>query len=1124
MEKKLLVRNTKNNVPDFNNVLTKCVMLFTLCMFYLISNISAVTCDNYGSGDANNIVYTVNGSVVSSLSGVSSGDHVQVCFNVSNGSSTIFTLVSYSAPSASFSESTASLQTIFDQDSKTFSGSGTCCLSVTVPSCYFQVDFIKGCVISQLGPEGSNNFYGVQGRLIAGVNGGSGICNCVASADASADISLECNQSQVTLSGSTYTHSPVISWQAIDGGHIVLGTNTLSPIVNATGTYVLTVFDTLGCSVTDSVNVTIPPALTVNIGHDTTLCAGTTLMLDAGNHGLGFIWNTGATTQTINVSTAGTYYVSVINGNCTASDTIHVTVIPLPIVDLGNDITVTTCAGPVHLDAGNAGMAYLWSTGATTQTISVSASGTYYVNVMNSNNCMASDTIHVTVNPVSIHVDLGNDILLCVGQSMMLDAGNAGLSFMWNTGATTQTINVTTAGTYYVSVTNGTCTSSDTIHVISIPLPVVNLGSDINITTCGGPVQLDAGNAGMAYLWNTGAITQTISVTTSGTYYVSVMNSNNCIGTDTIDVTINPVAIHVDLGNDTILCAGESLMLNAGNIGLDFIWSTGATTQMINVTTSGMYSVSVINGNCTALDSIHVTVVPLPVVDLGSDITITTCAGPVHLDAGNPGMSYLWSTGATTQTISVSTSGTYYVNVMNSNNCMASDTIHVTVNPVSIHVDLGNDTILCAGSSLMLNAGNTGLDFMWSTGATTQTINITTSGTYYVSVINGNCVVTDSIHVTVLPPMQVDLGSDTTVVLCSGTIALNAGNNGMTYAWSTGAITQTIHVSESGTYYVTAMNGIGCIASDTIHVTINPGSLSINLGSDTTIMTCHHENLMLDAGVTGATYIWNTGAITQTITATVSGTYYVNVLDNRGCIASDTLTVTIIDNTIDLNLGADTTVCSCIQLTAGTGGTTYNWCNGADYHVLNVCSTGVYCVTVNNGMCMAADTISITVNPPPVVHLGNDTTFISGMIALNAGNTGATYLWSTGATTQTINVISTGTYYVTITNTSGCTASDSIHVNIGTMGVTESVATNFILDVYPNPTDGKINIDLGNLGESVAVLKISNLLGEVVFTETITPSKQNTTKTLDMKGNEAGIYFFTIQTEKGLMSKKIILQ
>ncbi|MDE5420578.1 hypothetical protein L3049_21535, partial [Labilibaculum sp. DW002] len=159
--------------------------------------------------------------------------------------------------------------------------------------------------------------------------------------------------------------------------------------------------------------------------------------------------------------------------------------------------------------------------------------------------------------------------------------------------------------------------------------------------------------AGSTYLWSTGETTQTITVSASGNYSVTVTDANGCSASDDVNATIhaNPT---VDLGADQETCAGGTITFDAGNIGSTYLWSTGETTQTISVSTSGNYSVTITDANgCSASDDVNATIHANPTVDLGADQE--TCAGgTITFDAGNIGSTYLWSTGETTQTISVS--------------------------------------------------------------------------------------------------------------------------------------------------------------------------------------------------------------------------------------------------------------------------------------------------------------------------------------------------------------------------------------------------------------------------------------------------------------------------------------
>ena len=379
------------------------------------------------------------------------------------------------------------------------------------------------------------------------------------------------------------------------------GATTQTINVNTTGTY-WAIANTGSCSDTDTVVVTFNPNVTVNLGNDTTLCNGSSLTLNAQNAGAAYLWSTGATTQSINVTTTGNYSVTVTSGVCSDVDTLTATFVAGPVANLGADISV--CNGvPVTLDAQNAGANYLWSNGATTQTISPTVSGSYWV-VINIGNCISKDTVNVTFNAVPV-VNLGPDQSLCSGTSVILNAGNAGATYNWSDGSTTQTIAVNVAGTYWVLVQNGTCVGSDTVIISGNVAPTVNLGPDIKL--CYGiDTALNAGNPGYNYFWNTAETTQRINIYSSGIYWVQVSN-NGCVGTDTVIVYIGK-KLSLYLGVDTFICPGEPLQITAEKGFASYSWTpSGSGSYFIIVDEPGTYICNAVDTNgCPVSSSILV--------------------------------------------------------------------------------------------------------------------------------------------------------------------------------------------------------------------------------------------------------------------------------------------------------------------------------------------------------------------------------------------------------------------------------------------------------------------------------------------------------------------------------------
>lgn len=452
------------------------------------------------------------------------------------------------------------------------------------------------------------------------------------------------------------------------------GQGTASIVPVQSGPHTVTITDANGCQAISTFNVTLNALPVVNLGNDLAICGAAPQILNAGNAGSTCLWSTGAQTQTINITSSGTYSVTVTNAsNCTAGDAINVQFNALPI-DALLDVQACITSLPV-LNAANNGCAFLWSTGAATQSITASASGTYSVEVTTPQGCSATFDANVVLAP-TINVALVNDTAICQGQSITLDAGNAGASFQWSTGAQTQAISVNQPGNYAVTVSNGFCSASDAVAITVVAGPTDAL---LDVTRCvGESAVLDAGNAGCTYAWSTGADSQSITVGLGGNYSVVVTNSAGCSGAFSAEaVFIAPPS--VTLGPDTVLCEGQRLVLDAGNPGSTYQWSTSAISRTIQVTQAGTYSVTVNNGACTRSDAITVHFNPSPARMAVSEFHTCLDDEPryVVINAGNPGSSHQWSTGESTPVIMAGAYGWYFVHMTNAYDCSLLDSAQV---------------------------------------------------------------------------------------------------------------------------------------------------------------------------------------------------------------------------------------------------------------------------------------------------------------------------------------------------------------------------------------------------------------------------------------------------------------
>lgn len=451
----------------------------------------------------------------------------------------------------------------------------------------------------------------------------------------------------------------------------------------ATTTYTIEVTDiATGCVLSESVEIVAEPAFTIDAGEDLVLCEVVGLQLQVTTDAetdVTYSWNNAAALD--DASSASPIVqqdasldftvVATNDGGCTAQDEISITLV-FEEVDLGPDLEA--CVGDeLTLSSGDtSGAQHLWSTGESSDEITVTTSGTYEVELTSDLGCTIEDEVTVTFfDPPAF--DLGVDPGLCDGESHTLSVNLPGHSFLWNNGSTNAQITVNQSGTFSVTATSNLgCENTESIDLVFHPLPVLDLEDEI--TVCEDvTVILDPGNDGAFYDWSTGESTQSIEATESGFFEVTVTSAENCSSSGGTLVEFVPYPF-VDLGADQLLCQGESADLNAGNPQFDVTWSTGETANEITVNTTGLYTVAVDNGYCISTDEVSMTFSPLPENPNFPDTAYCFVMPPYsfQLNALNPGSSYQWSTGSTDQTISFNQEGTYSVTITTAFGCSLS--------------------------------------------------------------------------------------------------------------------------------------------------------------------------------------------------------------------------------------------------------------------------------------------------------------------------------------------------------------------------------------------------------------------------------------------------------------------
>lgn len=456
------------------------------------------------------------------------------------------------------------------------------------------------------------------------------------------------------------------------------GETSLSVWVRQGGTYwVEGEYNNNGCAKRDSIVITQVPAVNFSLPLDTTLCNNQTLLLNPAVTGATYVWQDGSVQPSYNVTETGTYWVKVTSINsCTRNDTILVNYINAQQVYLGNDSTL--CLGnSITLRSDVPGAGYFWSTGSTANQIKVNQTGNYWIRV-NNGSCTVTDTIRLVFSPPP-KLFLGNDTILCAQDKLQLQPGISNAVYSWQNGSDANTFTVTQPGTYWLQIAQNGCIVRDSINIDYYIVPVLNIGPDIKFCTGENEV-LNPTDGFIQYKWNTGAVTQKITVNNPGNYSVIGTTTKGCKAYDTIQV-LSPFGLPVvNLDHDPTLCTGDTRILDAGNNLVSYLWNDGSTVQTKQVKGTGLYAVMVTDNNgCKNTDTVVVTtLLPLPVDFLPADMEICSYQ-TLDLASLQAYSQYLWNTNATTRSISISQPGLYSLQVIDQNNCKGKDSIVINL-------------------------------------------------------------------------------------------------------------------------------------------------------------------------------------------------------------------------------------------------------------------------------------------------------------------------------------------------------------------------------------------------------------------------------------------------------------
>lgn len=684
--------------------------------------------------------------------------------------------------------------------------------------------------------------------------------------------------------------------------------------------------------------------------------------------------------------------------------------------------TYTWSSGPVHSGSG-----------LNTSTITGLPVGTYTVNIKNENSgCSVVAAVVVTEpDPISIsgivtdvdcHGDNTGSVLVNV------TGGTPTYSYSWTgpTTASTQNLTNALAGSYTLLVTDSKSCTYSSPFVIDEPIESMDASAIVEHVDCylgsNGSIDLSVwgGTPPYAYAWNNGATTQDLNNIAFGIYDVTVTDANGCTINRTYDIT-QPAQLGGTLVTTNVVCFGEAtgtltFTPSGGTSGYSYEWSNSSTLfsesgpSLVNVV-ADQYNMTVTDANGCQYSTTG-TVGEPPLLTLATTAVNVSCYGgtdgsvDLTVTGGLGAYYYQWTDGlgasiSTNQDLTGVPADIYTVLVTDDNGCTEKISQEVSEPQAPISVSETIIDVLCNGDNtgaidLTVEGGTPPYTYGWTNGASTEDISNLAAGTYGYTVTDANgCTFSNTVVVS-QPAQPLTVTNVITDANCFGEstgvidLTVSGGTPGYTYSWTN----STYVLSNSNEdlinypadwYRYEVVDANGCFVVDTLTISEPPLLETSLVGVNILCKGGDNGSVDLTAmgGVTPYSYLWNNGAVTEDINMLIAGYYEVTVTDDHGCTASDNITLTEPNDSLEFTYTVEDVLCNDgtdgaidLEITGGTVPYDYAWSNGDTLPSITDLTSGYYefVVTDNNG-CVISD--SIFVDQPDALTLNEVITVVT---------------------------------------------------------------------------------------------------------------------------------------------------